>query len=80
MNKPKIVVTGAAGKIAGQVLPALTSKQTELGLKWQLGPRLLLTAVVFDVTKPYADDLPAETSTGLPTRVAGAKTAQHRGL
>ncbi len=65
---------------AGQVLPALTSKQTELGLKWQLGPRLLLTAVVFDVTKPYADDLPAETSTGLPTRVAGAKTAQHRGL
>jgi iron complex outermembrane receptor protein len=65
---------------AGQVLPALTSEQTELGLKWQLGPRLLLTAAVFDVTKPYADDLPAETSTGLPTRVAGYKTAQHRGL
>jgi len=62
---------------AGQVLPALKSEQTEIGLKWQANPRLLLTAAAFSVDKPYADDVATD---ALPLRVAGAKTARHRGL
>jgi len=65
---------------AGQVLPALKSRQTELGLKWQANPRLLMTATAFDIDKPYADDLQSADAAGLPTQVAGAKTARHRGL
>ena len=65
---------------AGQVLPALKSEQTELGLKWQANPRLLLTAAAFTVDKPYADDVPAADPADLPLRVEGAKTARHRGL
>jgi iron complex outermembrane receptor protein len=61
----------------GQVLPALKSEQTEIGVKWQAHPRLLLTAAAFSIDKPYADDLPGTTP---PTRVAGAKTARHRGF
>ena len=64
----------------GQVLPALKSEQTELGVKWQAHARLLLTAAAFSIEKPYADDLPATGVEGLPTRVAGAKSARHRGL
>lgn len=63
---------------AGQVLPALKSEQTELGVKWQAGPRLLLSAAAFSIDKPYADNQP--TGSGIPLRVAGAKTARHRGL
>jgi len=62
----------------GQVLSALTSHQTEIGLKWQAGPRLLVTAAAFDIRKPMAD--PVSATTGLPNLVAGAKSAQHRGL
>jgi iron complex outermembrane receptor protein len=65
---------------SGQVLPALKSEQTEIGLKWQANPRLLLTAVAFSVDKPYADDVPAADPAALPTQVAGAKTARHRGI
>jgi len=65
---------------AGQVLPALKSEQTEVGLKWQAHPRMLLTAAAFSIDKPYADDVPATDPDGLPTQVAGAKTARHRGL
>jgi iron complex outermembrane recepter protein len=61
----------------GQVLPALKSEQTEVGLKWQTNPRLLLTAAAFSVEKPYADDVATD---ALPLRVEGAKTARHRGL
>jgi iron complex outermembrane receptor protein len=60
----------------GQVLPAFKSEQTEIGVKWQANARLLLTAAAFSIAKPYADDLPGAT----PERVAGAKTARHRGL
>ncbi|MES2948425.1 MAG: TonB-dependent siderophore receptor [Pseudomonadota bacterium] len=63
---------------AGQVLPALKSEQTELGVKWQAHPRLLVSAAAFNIDKPYADDQP--TASGLPLRVAGGKTARHRGL
>jgi len=65
---------------AGQVLPALKSQQTEVGLKWQANSRLLMTATAFYIDKPYADDLPSANAAGLPSQVAGAKTARHRGL
>ena len=64
----------------GQTLPALKSEQTEIGLKWQANPRLLLTAAAFKIDKPYADDLPGTGVDALPVRVAGAKMARHRGL
>lgn len=63
---------------AGEVLPVLTSEQTELGIKWQAHPRMLVSAAVFNISKPYADDQP--TASGIPLRVAGGKTARHRGL
>lgn len=63
---------------AGQVLPALKSEQTELGIKWQMSPRMLVTAAAFNIDKPYADDQP--TTSGIPLRVAGGKTARHRGV
>ena len=62
----------------GQTLPALKSEQTEIGVKWQANARLLLTAAAFNIEKPYADNLPSTTPEVL--RVAGAKTARHRGL
>ncbi len=68
----------------GQVLPALKSEQTEIGIKWRANARLLLSSALFSITKPYADDQPgAGPGAGpdaLPTRLAGAKTARHRGL
>lgn len=64
----------------GQTLPALKSDQTEIGVKWQANARLLLTAAAFSIDKPYADDVPGATADDLPVRVAGAKTARHRGL
>ena len=71
-NRPKLFAN------AGSTLPALKSKQTELGAKWQINPRLLATAALFSIEKPYADDI--EQSSGLPLRVAGAKAARHRGI
>lgn len=65
---------------SGQVLPALKSEQTEIGMKWQVNPRLLVTAAAFSIDKPYADDQPGTGADALPARVAGAKTARHRGL
>lgn len=65
---------------AGQTLPALKSEQTEIGIKWRPHARLLLTAAAFSIDKPYADDLPGTSADSLPLRVAGAKTARHRGI
>ncbi|MBK7001292.1 MAG: TonB-dependent siderophore receptor [Rhodoferax sp.] len=62
---------------AGQVLPTLKSEQTEVGVKWQADARLLLSAAAFSIDKPYADDQP--TASGIPLRLAGGKTARHRG-
>ena len=62
----------------GESLPALKSSQTELGAKWQANNRLLVTAVVFAIDKPYADDV--LTAGGRPIRVAGGKAARHRGI
>ena len=63
---------------AGQVLPALKSEQIELGVKWQPSARVLVSAAIFSIAKPYADD--QATASGPPLRVAGGKTARHRGL
>jgi iron complex outermembrane recepter protein len=62
----------------GQTLPALKSKQIEVGAKWQASARLLMTAAMFSIDKPFADDV--NTATGVPLRIAGAKQARHRGL
>jgi len=64
----------------GQALAALKSKQTEVGVKWQAYPRLLFTAAAFSIDKPYADDVPGVGAGALPERVAGGKTARHRGF
>ncbi len=64
----------------GQALSALKSEQTEVGLKWQANARLLFTAAAFSISKPFADDVASSIAGQLPTRVAGAKTARHRGL
>ena len=62
----------------GEALPALKSKQTEIGAKWQASNRLLVTAALFSIDKPYADDV--ATASGIPLRVAGGKEARHRGF
>lgn len=61
----------------GQSLPALKSEQAEVGVKWQANARTLVTAALFNIEKPYADDVYAS---AVPTRVAGEKAARHRGL
>jgi iron complex outermembrane receptor protein len=63
---------------SGQVLPAAKSEQTEVGVKWQAQDRLLLTAALFSIDKPFADDVTDDA--GLKQRVVGGKTARHRGL
>jgi iron complex outermembrane receptor protein len=62
---------------AGEVLPALQSKQAEAGVKWQLNSRTLVSLAVFDIRKPFADDVLQDS--GLLLRTAGGKLAQHRG-
>ncbi len=62
----------------GEALPALKSRQTELGAKWQASSRLLVTGALFSIDKPYADDV--ATASGVPLRVAGGKAARHRGI
>jgi iron complex outermembrane recepter protein len=62
----------------GAALTGLTSKQFELGAKWQITERALATLAVFQIEKPYADDI--ENANGLRTRIAGGKRARHRGL
>lgn len=62
----------------GETLPALKSEQIELGWKWQIEPRVSLSAALFAIDKPYADDQPS--TSGLPVRIVGAKKARHQGL
>ncbi len=62
----------------GETLPALKSKQVELGWKWLIEPRVSLSAALFSIEKPYADD--QLSASGLPTRIVGAKKARHQGL
>ena len=62
----------------GEALPALKSEQFEMGWKWQIEPRFSFSAAAFSIERPYADD--QFSSTGLPTRVTGGKSARHQGL
>jgi iron complex outermembrane recepter protein len=62
----------------GELLPALKSKQTEIGMKWQADTRLLITGALFSIEKPYADDIVQ--ADGRSLRVAGGKFARHRGV
>jgi len=63
----------------GAVLPALRSQQVEAGWRQVLPGGGLFSAALFEVRKPFADDI-ADPAGGLPTRVAGAREARHRGL
>jgi iron complex outermembrane recepter protein len=63
----------------GAALPALMSAQREAGVKWQAVPRVLVTAAVFEIRKPFADDI-ARVDDERFDRVAGRKTATHRGV
>ena len=65
---------------AGQILPALTSTQTEFGAKWQWRPHWTLNAAVFSIDKPFADDMPPADPQSPAERVAGGKMARHQGL
>ena len=75
---------------SGAVLPALKSRQIEIGGKWQIEPRLLMTMALFDIKKPYAEDQAAaqiQGASGAPAapgaklvRISGSKEARHRGL
>lgn len=63
---------------AGDVLPALRSKQVELGFRQAVAGAGLVSATLFQITKPYADDLVQPD--GMLLREAGAREARHRGL
>jgi iron complex outermembrane recepter protein len=63
---------------AGQALPALKSRQKEIGIKWQPSARLLATAAVFDIEKPYSEKVIIDADKSL--LVAGGKHARHTGL
>ncbi len=63
---------------AGEVLPALRSRQVEVGLKQVLRGAGLLSATLFQIDKPYSDD--AFQSDGRALRVADAREARHRGV
>lgn len=72
---------------SGAVLPALKSRQIEIGGKWQIEPRLLMTMALFDIKKPYTEDQAAAqipSAPGAPgaklVRMSGSKEARHRGL
>jgi iron complex outermembrane recepter protein len=70
---------------AGAALPALKSKQVELGTKLSLPawsePLALgqLNIALYQITKPFAADIVLGDDL-LPTRIAGARQAKHQGL
>ena len=66
---------------SGGVLPALGTRQIEIGGKWQIDPRLLMTMAMFDIKKPYAEDQAANQTPGAKLiRITGSKAARHRGI
>lgn len=64
----------------GQVLPALRSRQFELGYKLAGRDGQGLNAALFQIDKPFSDDLGPDATTGLSQRIAGARHARHRGV
>lgn len=74
------VVPGRADQFVnyGAVLPALTSKQVEVGYKQVFTGGSAFTLALFQIDKPYGDDL--EQPDGRLLRVAGGRESRHRGV
>jgi iron complex outermembrane receptor protein len=62
----------------GAVLPALRSRQAEIGAKHSYTNGALATLALFQIEKPSADDVPQDN--GLVERVGDLKEARHRGV
>ncbi|MFA7504883.1 MAG: TonB-dependent siderophore receptor [Burkholderiaceae bacterium] len=62
----------------GQALEALVSMQFEIGWRQRLEDGGLFSITLFQIDKPFADDV--EQADGSVLRVAGARKARHRGL
>lgn len=62
----------------GAVLPALKSTQVELGFKQVFGGGSALAVALFEIEKPYGDDLVQPD--GRLLRAAGARKSRHRGV
>ncbi len=62
----------------GAVLPALKSTQVELGFKQVFGGGSALSVALFEIEKPFGDDLVQPD--GRLLRVAGARKSRHRGV
>lgn len=62
----------------GQALEATVSRQVEIGWRQQLENGGLFSLTLFQIDKPFADDV--EQADGSVLRVAGAREARHRGL
>jgi iron complex outermembrane receptor protein len=71
-NRPDLFVN------PGQALPALRSRQVELGFKQTRAGVMAFNAALFQIEKPFPDDIPQPG--GLALRVAGARVQRHRGL
>jgi iron complex outermembrane recepter protein len=62
----------------GQALPALRSRQIEIGFKQTGTHGQAFSAALFEIQKPFSDDL--VDGSGLAQRIGGARRARHRGL
>ncbi len=62
----------------GEVLPALRSRQVELGLKQALDGGGLFSVTLFQIEKPYGDDVALDD--GRLLRVADGRELRHRGV
>lgn len=62
----------------GETLPALRSRQVEIGLRQTLAGAGLATVTLFQIDKPYADDVVL--ASGLLERVADGRELRHRGV
>jgi iron complex outermembrane recepter protein len=69
---------------AGQVLPALKSRQIELGIKqavhWSDQQKGLFSAALFQITQTRAADVPDAAPATTATRIADGMKLRHRGL
>jgi iron complex outermembrane receptor protein len=63
----------------GQALPALRSRQVEIGFKQTGSHGQAFTAALFEIRKPFSDDAGPDAA-GLMQRIGGARQARHRGL
>jgi len=65
----------------GQVLPVGRSRQVEVGYKQALGNDGNLSIGLFQIRKPYAENVTINTNpTGYLLRIADGRTVEHRGI